>query len=61
MHVCVAQVSKLIETVVMGRDSGFEPGWMGLQRSHQDPARHILRTIDAPVDDFLMQKYGKSF
>jgi hypothetical protein len=53
------QVTRLIARVALGQDSGVEPEWVGLSRSHQDPARHLLRHIDDLVDDFLVQKYGR--
>ena len=32
----------LIESVVLGRARSLEPEWMGLQRAHLDPVRHLL-------------------
>jgi hypothetical protein len=48
----------LIERVVLKQGGRWEPEWMGLPRGHQDPSRHLLQYIEAPVREFLMQNYG---
>jgi hypothetical protein len=48
----------LIERVVLKQGGRLEPEWMGLPRGHQDPSRHLLQYIEAPVREFLMQNYG---
>jgi hypothetical protein len=57
-HASVVQVSMLIEKVVLKQGGRWGPEWMGLPRCHQDPSRHLLQRIEAPVRAFLMQNYG---